>query len=77
MKTLTNRLTTEQMAELRKRLEKTADSRRQIAAGIAAGMKRSAMTDSSAVPVPQRNYNPVGANIGLATQYKCGTCGGR
>ena len=73
MKTLTNRLTEEQMAELRKRLEREKPA---MVIDVPHHLQRAG--GSAAVPAPQRSYNPVGANIGLSTQYKiCGTCGGR
>ena len=69
MKTLTNRLTDEQRAELQKRW-----SERHPAEKESAIVRR---LPSAVSPTPQRTYNPVGANTGLATQYKiCGTCGG-
>jgi len=58
MKTLTNRLTAEQMAEWRKRqAEHAADT--PVSPPVAV-MKTSV----------KRTYNPVGANVGLSTQYK-------
>ncbi|MDR0327675.1 MAG: hypothetical protein LBI05_05190 [Planctomycetaceae bacterium] len=80
MKTLTNRLTEEQMAELRRRHEKASS------ATVPGSQNRTTSPPSPEPPKPRYNpvgtntaatrYNPVGANT-AATRYNggCGGCG--
>jgi len=66
----TQRWTAEQRAELEKRL-----ASRPVVLPLHVRDGRQQTADGSKAKLPQ--YNPVGANIGINTYYRCGTCGSR